>query len=245
MNLRFSCLQDFLSFCGLALIIFFNLPAYGQVGTSGDTTATPVVGVGHAYIQDLNETVDPEYGSLSIRVAAPIAQERGVNLPLYPFLYDSNSQPAPTPNWASGQASNGAEYVSAVNLVSPLNHGPPNSVTQVTTPINTYVAGQPVSCTVYNNFVYTDPTGGRHSLYGLQGTNNQAEQGCQGLGISPSPQGQTTGDAQYTAIATNQGNFVRVFDLHGDLMATNEDTQPGSGSSLEDTNGTLLRARST
>ncbi len=41
----------------------------------------PTPGVGHDYIQDNVETVNPANGSLSIRIGVPLPPSRGVNIP--------------------------------------------------------------------------------------------------------------------------------------------------------------------
>ena len=58
--------------------------------TINNLTATPRPGDGHDYIHDLNETVNPANGQLSIKIAAPIPHERALNFPIQAYFYDSN-----------------------------------------------------------------------------------------------------------------------------------------------------------
>jgi hypothetical protein len=70
----------------LASCVAVPAPIVAQLS---ETATTPILGVGHNYVMDLNEIVDPENGALSVRIAAPTPAERGLNLPLYAYLYDS------------------------------------------------------------------------------------------------------------------------------------------------------------
>ena len=47
---------------------------------SGET-ATPIPGVGHDYINLLNETVDPSSGTVNIHIVIPMPKSRGITLP--------------------------------------------------------------------------------------------------------------------------------------------------------------------
>ena len=55
-----------------------------------NATQTPVEGVGHDYIHALNETVNPQNGQVSIRIAGPSAHERGLNSSRYAYMYDTS-----------------------------------------------------------------------------------------------------------------------------------------------------------
>jgi hypothetical protein len=66
-----------------------------NVSTMGyitNITSIPQPGSGHDYLHDLDETVNPANGALSIRIAATRPHERGLNFPIYAFLYDSDNQ---------------------------------------------------------------------------------------------------------------------------------------------------------
>lgn len=59
-----------------------------------NATQTPIEGVGHDYIHDLSETVNPQNGQVSIRIAGPAPHERGQNLPHYAYMYDTSGREA-------------------------------------------------------------------------------------------------------------------------------------------------------
>lgn len=63
-------------------------PAMAQMSNVTNTTATPIPGVGHDYIQMLTETVNPANGSVSLRIAVPIPPARQLQVP-FAFAYNS------------------------------------------------------------------------------------------------------------------------------------------------------------
>ena len=66
--------------CIIVLFLFVAITgAWGQIAGVSGTTSTPVPGVPHDYLGGLNEVVNPANGPLSVRVKAPVPQERGVN----------------------------------------------------------------------------------------------------------------------------------------------------------------------
>jgi len=67
----------------------FNVSTTGYVT---NVTSIPQPGSGHDYLHDLNETVNPANGALSIRIEPSRPHERGLNFPIYGFLYDSDNQ---------------------------------------------------------------------------------------------------------------------------------------------------------
>src|SRR5262249_11778173 len=67
-------------------------PARAQNAIVNNLTAVPVPGVGHDYLHDLSEIVNPANGSVSVRIEAFRPKERGLNYPFYAFLYDSTQQ---------------------------------------------------------------------------------------------------------------------------------------------------------
>lgn len=95
----------------------FDPFAPGQVATVDNTTSTPIFGSGHDYIQSLNETVNPANGAVSIRVLAPTPKERGIDFPLYAYVYDSNGQYYLDPSFGFVPADN-MYHLSSVSLSS-------------------------------------------------------------------------------------------------------------------------------
>ena len=64
--------------------------------TNINQVAQPTPGSGHDYIKLLDETVNPANGSVSLRIEAPVAKQRGnVNFPYYVFAYDSSGVSIP------------------------------------------------------------------------------------------------------------------------------------------------------
>ena len=59
-----------------------------------NATQTPIEGVGHDYIHDLSETVNPQNGQVSIRIAGPAPHERNPNFPHYAYMYDTSGREA-------------------------------------------------------------------------------------------------------------------------------------------------------
>jgi hypothetical protein len=49
--------------------------------TVSGETATPIPGVGHDYINLLNETVDPSSGTVNVHIELPTPKSRGITLP--------------------------------------------------------------------------------------------------------------------------------------------------------------------
>ena len=74
----------------------------------------PSPGSGHDYIHMLDETVNPANGSVSVRVEAPVPQQRGdVNFPYYIFGYDSSGVSLPTGNlyWAGANGAASPNFI--------------------------------------------------------------------------------------------------------------------------------------
>jgi RHS repeat-associated protein len=205
------CLEAFMSRARLVpfllilfLIALFVPASQGQITQINDTTSVPIEGAGHDYVHLLSETVNPANGSVSINLQLPMPKGRGLTVP-FAFAYNSNGLnhiiPSTTnpgrASWVSNTdlfASAGWSYVfpslrfdnwtSTVYVISGYNDG---------TPIYT---GYP--CNYYSNYLFSDGTGGIHSL-GL-GTvfpePTPPPGGCPG---SPAPSG-AGGDADVYAI---------------------------------------------
>ena len=95
------------SFCMLSAL------ALGQLC---NTTSTPIPGVGLHYITDLNKTINPVNGAVSVTKAAPRPRDCGFNLALYACVYESNCQFQVTPSWAYSSYTN-SQYVTSVNTI--------------------------------------------------------------------------------------------------------------------------------
>lgn len=225
-------------FCVLVSTVGLTGIALPQLGPYSETTSTPIPTASHSFINNLNETVNPENGALSIRITAPAPKERGLDLPITIYAYDSNGQSVLVPNWAYSDSTN-SEYITDIRFQAPSIVGQPNTIEYDTNPINSVVGNRfPVSCTVWYNFLYTDASANRHPLSGLQGTSNSQQEGCQGLGISASAAGQQGGDDVYTGVYLGNGASVAVFDNDGNALAATA----GVGLNAEDRNGNLQYA---
>ena len=71
----------------IGLPVFLLLLSATRAQVNG--VSTPVPGAGHDYIHMLGETVNPVYGSVSLRLQVPVPPGRRLTLP-FSFNYDSN-----------------------------------------------------------------------------------------------------------------------------------------------------------
>ena len=101
----------------------------------------------------VNETVDPANGSVSIRIGVPEPQGRGLTLP-FAFAYDSNGAMhavATTTGTGSWMSNTGFGYGGWSNTLPMLSWS-----YRVNNP------NGPNRCDYVTDFVFQDPTGGRH-----------------------------------------------------------------------------------
>jgi RHS repeat-associated protein len=248
----------------LPALLLFSSPL---AGAQQDNTAnafinlavTPVPGSGHDYIKMLNETVNPANGSVSLRIEAPIPQQRGnVNFPFYVFGYNSGGVSTP-----SGSLS----YAGAFGAVSPtyvVTWSSDANINGIPTPpglipggfvANAAVGkmfwqaggnsimfsgptGTPVvtaTCYFNTGYVFVDPQANRHSIP-LQwiyqnGNGSATDEGCDPFNVSSFT---TAGDPDYQATVNVQQTSQISFS--GQLYFTDAD---GRGQGVEDTNGNV------
>jgi RHS repeat-associated protein len=223
--------------------VSLNVSAQTPVGNVDNTTMTPTPGAGHDYIQGLAETVNPANGSVSIRIAAPAPQERGLNLPLYAFLYDTNGAYQWTPIFVSGGSS---EYKTLLSEILPVSGPGPSGGSTLTGAGQGYGApgtlsksvvslanGVSHSCTYTTNYVYTDTSGGRHplSVFYMDSAYNNANS-CGYFGVYDNSYSSGGDGTIQATIDPNSPGDVFIYDLHGDQL--NPDYK------VEDTNGNYL-----
>lgn len=150
----------------LALIFLATLlgtSASAQLITLDNTTSPPAPGVGHDYIRSFSETVNPQNGSLSVRIDLPMPNGRGLKVP-FAFTYNSNSV-----RRVGGSLNAGGAFFSDSAL--PTLGGWTNSVPTLTAtqgqnsffndtawPPTTYI------CTFINNYNFSDWSGAIHPL---------------------------------------------------------------------------------
>jgi RHS repeat-associated protein len=141
--------RHFMIAIGLGLLL--APMAYGQGTNLGDTNSTPVPGAGHHYLGELNETVNPGNGSVSVRIGAPMPPGRKLTVP-FSFAYDSDGQIVLQPSSA------GLQWLSPTGT-------PGWSYSLPTLTFSTVTAtGGGATCTVATNYMYSDANAGRHPL---------------------------------------------------------------------------------
>jgi YD repeat-containing protein len=161
------------SFLALCLIsIGGSALCAAQTGNLGDAVQHPIPGAGHDYIHMLNETVNPENGSLNIKISLPTPSGRGLSLP-FALTYNSGEVfEAVSGPYASGggqmdfstpasRSHNGhgwsdtLPYATASALLGYVYSAPPSSTAG-------YGAVGTCPITMFYNFY--DPSGGSHML---------------------------------------------------------------------------------
>jgi hypothetical protein len=148
------------------MLLFASILA-AQTTVPANTVTTPAQGTGHDYLKMLAETVNPADGSVSWRIRAPIPTARGATLPLV-IAYDSSGVLQPL-----GTGNPGSSYWSTVHTNSNTSLSG-NSVGGWSSPLpwlsaSTYSepdddGKDTVDCYALTNYVFTDPSGGRHNL---------------------------------------------------------------------------------
>jgi hypothetical protein len=73
-----------------AIVLVFTVGASAQINSLGDAGSRPLEGVGHNYIEGLNETVNPDNGTLNIKISLPTPKGRGLTFP-FALTYNSGS----------------------------------------------------------------------------------------------------------------------------------------------------------
>ncbi|MGA2236989.1 MAG: RHS repeat-associated core domain-containing protein [Terriglobales bacterium] len=236
----------------LLLLVPTQILAQSSFGFVNNITVVPVPGVGHDYLHDLNEIVNPANGSLSVRIEAPRPKERGFNYPFYSFMYDSTQQFAVTyeqqsnPSYECGPDTTtdapSGEAPQALTCVYPPMQFPYESISYpagsqgVLSGPNSMLAtrseygreeeeGSFWTCNVYQNYSYEDPYGVIHDL-GVYSLNNYNPTGaCSFLGIGPNP---ISGDEQYKIVVT---------DTEADIVLPGGTLTAGGGGMMIDTHG--------
>jgi RHS repeat-associated protein len=200
--------------------LLFGLSALAQMPVSSSTTSTPVPGVGHDYLGEIGETVNPANGSVSIRVNTMMPPSRGFSLPFY-FAYDSNGVNFVSLN-AGGVLGWLTPPVTAASTGGWTNTVPAVSVNKIIWTGVPSEGGHDTACFGYVNYVYQDAHGDRHNLNLT--TYNQAGDptGACTFNYGPSPPG-------FSAEVVTQGGDGSPYD-QGSILASipaNANTEPG------------------
>ena len=155
-GLRFPAVRH-LSNSALLLLCLGLAPGIlcGQITNVTNGQQVPTPGVGHDYIGTISEVVTPANGSLSIRIPLPTPPGRGITLPLQ-FTYNSNGiiqVNSVTSNNDTRFLEQGGWGLGLPLLTSQIAHVPGNNPQH-----------PEATCPIYGGFVFTDPSGSRHSM---------------------------------------------------------------------------------
>ena len=233
-----------LTYC-LVVMTTLSIPAFSQnqLLVIDNATMTPTPGVGHNYIQDLDETVNPANGSVSIRIAAPTPIERGLNQPVYAYMYDTAGQIIISPIYSAGNANTdfrpilsqvigsvGVGYQSTGGSTitqTVQGTGAPGTLSRTNMSMS---SGNNHICAYSTNYIYTDTSGGRHPL-GIYYV-APPYQNANSCGYFGGYQNNITSGGDGIISATldpNNGADVFIYDAHGNQL--------NSDYKVEDTNG--------
>ena len=195
-----------------AVAILFIPRMWAQMPANSGTTSTPLPGAGHDYLGELNETVNPASGSLSLRISPTIPPGRGLTLP-FSFSYDSNGV-----NYVGllSAAGNFGWEVPSSTIVS--TGGWSESVPVTTATEITWTAtdenGKPAHCYGFVNYVYQDPNGNRHNL-NLTNYNYAADGSACANDTTDWPTG-FSGDVE-----TQGGEGITILPVQGAIIGVN------------------------
>ena len=239
-SLTGSLIGLFLLIATSQILLAQTEPSLSTSFTVNNATETPIEGVGHDYLHDLSETVNPQNGQVSIRIAGPTPHERGLHFPAYVYMYDTSGRFAMGGqiSFSSCQTTYTAVPVCIERVDAPfwanINTMIPTAPTllgvdkifqnpEVDISLNEGQENGTKTCNYIGPYVYEDPTGGFHSLNLLT---KQSGTDCATLNIAVG--GVVGYDPQYIFAAGPTG---AIADLHGDLFY-GDNLQ-----SAEDTNG--------
>lgn len=195
-----SCFTSFLSSSAKLLgciCVLCPLLIYAQLGPVNGVTATPIPGVGHDYLTDLVDTVNPADGSLSIRINTPVPSGRGIKIP-FSFNYDSNGVWQPYNESSLPEAYVASSYPRFLSTGGWTYGLPRLDTTQVTLPAP--------RCTYFTNFVFSDVTGARHLNTGAYNMSPDCSQYLTQSGH---------GDDQFSAYMDTSTLFLHASDAAG------------------------------
>ena len=145
--------------CALFFLLISAPFSFPQITNVTNDQTVPVPGAGHNYIKMVNETVNPASGSVSIRIGVPVPPGRRLSLP-FAFTYDSNGvhHPDSSANGVMG-------WISDTTFLSEGGWSYSVPLLSVVPLTRTYTShSQQVTCLFYSDYMFADPSGGRHSL---------------------------------------------------------------------------------
>jgi len=232
----------------LLLSFFFALIlascARGQISNLTNQTSTPIPGAGHDYIKMLNETVNPANGSVSLRIQVPTPPGRKMSLP-FAFAYDSSGAQHLVNNGSFGS------YAWTDNTAYLAKGGWSYSLPMISDSLITESLSYPPrgKCLYYMNFLFQDPSGGRHSLFVSMDLSTPAS--CANAIPNVPEQVLNGGDDYYQAAITTPASTAQllVTDAHGTMytLPFQQGVRGGSSgtwstlpTSIEDANGNII-----
>jgi RHS repeat-associated protein len=158
----------------LAPWLLMPVVSYGQITNASADQAPPVPAANHDYIQELNETVNPANGSLSIRIDVPAPKGREITIP-FAFEYDSNS----AHHFIGGDIGQGEVDESWTDNYSVLGRGgwsydvPVLEFGQSYRNYSMPNQPPPTACYFYSGYSFLDPASGAHTFTNLKTSDSQ------------------------------------------------------------------------
>lgn len=239
-------------FLPLGLLIAVAVSANAQITNVDGPQASPIPGAGHDYIRGLQETVDPAYGSVSVRIDLGAPASRGFSVPVA-LLYSSSGIDKLQANyqgisniWYSG-LSVGWSY-SLPTLHALLTQDQWNTLESGEDPSQI-----PYACTATKDYIFQDPSGARHMMPIAMAYTAAlvGQQACSGDPYGSTVSVLSGGDDLYFATTVQKdvadapvtitGNDGTVYNFGGysDVSGTNPGTFPDS---IEDRNGNVMNS---
>ncbi len=234
LNLRILCFSLFLTAA---------CPVLAQVYNLDNNTAPPTSGLGHDYLKELNETVNPGNGSVSLRFDIPLPAARGMKLP-FALVYNSTGVERVTGNvngggyWVNDSAFGNGGWTTSIPSVSAMQ-GVNSFYSTFVEPPTTY------SCTYISYYIMHDWSGSSHPL-GLSLAQSGTYQGSTGCDhVSNQPFTYLSGGDEFVKAVTpgicdscipNIPNPVTVADADGTVYSFT--SFPGSDGSTVNYGGT-------
>jgi hypothetical protein len=135
--------------------------AHSQITNITNDQSAPTQGVGHEYIQMLNETVSPSNGSVSLRLEAQTPLARGISIP-FGFTYDSGGVIRAVGTVANTFVASGQD--TSFLQQNGWGYAVPRITDEVITAAANAYSSNGTTCQVHTGFVFSDSSGERHAL---------------------------------------------------------------------------------
>lgn len=201
----------------LVSVYIGNQAAQAQLPNATDITATPAAG-DHDYIHAPAETVNPANGSVSIRIPLSVAPARGITVP-FTIAYDSNGSFSMVAS-GSGPIYRGAAISNETQ--GGWSYTFPTLSFAATTWTIPGSNDHTITCHGSYNYVYQDPSGGRHNMALSVSPNVASPDGYDNCNEGVQGDGEFTTGGEGSILATtsiptgNTGTFPAVTVVDGD-----------------------------